>query len=186
MSISHLCQFCYIPEKKVHACSACHETFYCSKTCQKKDWSIHKIFCNKRDKEIEVNRRESCLKTIILHKECIFRYLLFQRCMRTFCFLIVGIETVEPQNFPLQELQLLDTLGVKFSDNFRIKLLYVVSKVVKMVSNLPECKGIPVLYLKNNILSLYVLGSKETIKEIRIIEKMPEPVLNKIASQFTS
>ena len=32
---------------QLNGCSACHSVFYCSKTCQKRDWKRHKPFCKK-------------------------------------------------------------------------------------------------------------------------------------------
>jgi hypothetical protein len=33
-------------------CAKCKSTFYCSKSCQVKDWEQHKFTCNQKDKEI--------------------------------------------------------------------------------------------------------------------------------------
>jgi len=39
-----LCQKCFKKEQKF-VCSSCHSGYYCSKECQKEDWSVHKDFC---------------------------------------------------------------------------------------------------------------------------------------------
>lgn len=44
-SSSHLCLNCLDYHQKVLICSKCKVAQYCGKTCQKRDWSIHKIFC---------------------------------------------------------------------------------------------------------------------------------------------
>lgn len=185
MSISHLCQSCLNPDKETRACNSCHQTFYCSKTCQENNWGVHKLFCSETKKEVEIERRESCLKTIKIYDTCIFRYILLQRCIRSMCFLLVGVENIEPQTFPLDELHLLNGNGIKLNDHLRIKLFLTVCKVVKIASDYPECKGVPVLYIKDSILSFYILSSKKVAEEIKIVEKMPQPLIKEILSCFS-
>jgi hypothetical protein len=40
------CCACQEIKEKMMRCSGCHMAMYCSKECQKKDWSIHKPFCH--------------------------------------------------------------------------------------------------------------------------------------------
>lgn len=35
-----------------YRCTRCNEKYYCSKSCQRKDWSLHKEQCTKKYKEI--------------------------------------------------------------------------------------------------------------------------------------
>ncbi|EAT89587.1 MYND-type zinc finger protein samB [Parastagonospora nodorum] len=42
-STEELCAMCN--NMGVHACSGCHSIRYCSKLCQKTDWSLHKLLC---------------------------------------------------------------------------------------------------------------------------------------------
>jgi hypothetical protein len=44
MNICNVCQ-----KSSTTKCSKCHQTYYCSKECQKKDWKIHKKSCGKND-----------------------------------------------------------------------------------------------------------------------------------------
>ena len=52
------CDYCEIKETniKFSKCSACKCTYYCSKECQKKDWSIHKKICNNRSFTHEIKK----------------------------------------------------------------------------------------------------------------------------------
>jgi MYND finger len=42
----YVCQMCKIAPNK---CAKCKGINYCSQLCQKKDWKVHKIFCNMRE-----------------------------------------------------------------------------------------------------------------------------------------
>src|SRR5579862_7494779 len=42
-----VCNVCYNPTKT--KCSKCHQTYYCSKEFQKKDWKEHKKSCKKTE-----------------------------------------------------------------------------------------------------------------------------------------
>ncbi|GBC07966.1 hypothetical protein RclHR1_07820001 [Rhizophagus clarus] len=44
MNICNVCQ-----KSSTLKCSRCHQTFYCSKDCQKKDWKSHKKSCGKNE-----------------------------------------------------------------------------------------------------------------------------------------
>ncbi|CAB4421641.1 unnamed protein product [Rhizophagus irregularis] len=43
----NICNVCQKPSTT--KCSKCHQTYYCSKECQKKDWKLHKKSCGKND-----------------------------------------------------------------------------------------------------------------------------------------
>lgn len=43
--LSSHCSFCF-QEETVSKCSLCHLPAYCSKECQRNDWSTHKQECN--------------------------------------------------------------------------------------------------------------------------------------------
>jgi len=42
-----LCSFCYKAPDKIFQCGKCHKRPYCSRCCQIKDWTQHKIWCGK-------------------------------------------------------------------------------------------------------------------------------------------
>jgi hypothetical protein len=41
------CKECFIASSKMKSCSRCHSVVYCSRECQVKNWSIHKLICGK-------------------------------------------------------------------------------------------------------------------------------------------
>ncbi|KAL0485660.1 zinc finger MYND domain-containing protein [Acrasis kona] len=48
VNIKLRCRACYQESENVKLCSACHAVYYCSPTCQKRDWingSNHKLYC---------------------------------------------------------------------------------------------------------------------------------------------
>lgn len=42
-----VCNFCKLRNTEMFKCSKCNITHYCSKVCQKVDWSDHKSFCGR-------------------------------------------------------------------------------------------------------------------------------------------
>jgi hypothetical protein len=42
-SLDSLCAMC--DKQGIHACSGCHSIRYCSKLCQKTDWTLQKLLC---------------------------------------------------------------------------------------------------------------------------------------------
>lgn len=42
---SATCETCKGREKKMMVCGQCHQAYYCSRECQKKDWKQHKKSC---------------------------------------------------------------------------------------------------------------------------------------------
>ena len=42
------CNFCGIKEDKLQCCAQCRKVNYCSRACQKNDWSSHKEECKKK------------------------------------------------------------------------------------------------------------------------------------------
>lgn len=53
-TIDNRCVYCY--QGSNQRCSACRQVPYCSKECQKKDWSSHKWFCKLQYPEKEPNK----------------------------------------------------------------------------------------------------------------------------------
>lgn len=43
------CSHCCQPANQLKQCSACHQIKYCSRKCQKTDWSTHKAECKSFD-----------------------------------------------------------------------------------------------------------------------------------------
>jgi hypothetical protein len=41
--VDNICSFCAMPSK--YRCSKCHKESYCSLSCQKQDWAMHKSVC---------------------------------------------------------------------------------------------------------------------------------------------
>ena len=39
------CAFCYVTQVKLSSCSRCKGVFYCSASCQKNHWHVHKLEC---------------------------------------------------------------------------------------------------------------------------------------------
>ena len=69
------CDYCEIKETNVKfsKCSMCKCTYYCSKECQKKDWSMHKKICGNR-KDNDTIRE--CIELIFGHGVYYFTTLL--------------------------------------------------------------------------------------------------------------
>ena len=44
----NICNACGLETSKASACSACNNTYYCSRDCQRHDWKVHKRTCGKR------------------------------------------------------------------------------------------------------------------------------------------
>jgi hypothetical protein len=42
-----MCSFCYAPLQAPLYCGACRSHPYCSKECQRQDWTQHKIWCGR-------------------------------------------------------------------------------------------------------------------------------------------
>ena len=40
------CAFCYVAKVELKSCSRCRFEFYCSTSCQKSHWSVHKLQCS--------------------------------------------------------------------------------------------------------------------------------------------
>mmetsp|Transcript_22344 Transcript_22344/g.31572 ORF Transcript_22344/g.31572 Transcript_22344/m.31572 type:complete len:279 (+) Transcript_22344:30-866(+) len=57
------CQHCGKRERKMNACSACHVVHYCSKECQKTDWTSHKPLCK------EAQSRSAQLNQFMLQRQ---------------------------------------------------------------------------------------------------------------------
>lgn len=50
-NLSQLCEYFDCTKKALNlTCGRCQKRQYCSKVCQKKDWSMHKLFCNKEER----------------------------------------------------------------------------------------------------------------------------------------
>lgn len=50
MSVNQ-CSVCLATTTSVKKCGGCHVTFYCSRECQKRDWSTHKSLCRQVSSE---------------------------------------------------------------------------------------------------------------------------------------
>jgi len=44
-SLIKVCQTCFHNNKPLRKCSSCQKVYYCSKECQIKNWSFHKVIC---------------------------------------------------------------------------------------------------------------------------------------------
>lgn len=44
--LKNTCNYCDKLLEKINRCSRCKLSFYCNRTCQKKDWKKHKVVCN--------------------------------------------------------------------------------------------------------------------------------------------
>lgn len=51
MSITKYCVVCWEEQTHMSTCGRCRTVLYCSTECQKKHWPIHKLTCNKEQKE---------------------------------------------------------------------------------------------------------------------------------------
>ncbi|GFH61980.1 hypothetical protein CTEN210_18456 [Chaetoceros tenuissimus] len=49
--VINICNACGLESNTVSACSACNNTYYCSRDCQRKDWKAHKRSCGERNKK---------------------------------------------------------------------------------------------------------------------------------------
>uniref|UniRef100_A0A915A688 MYND-type domain-containing protein n=1 Tax=Parascaris univalens TaxID=6257 RepID=A0A915A688_PARUN len=45
--LPNYCSYCLEPDRttKLEKCAACKSIFYCSRSCQKADWPMHKVEC---------------------------------------------------------------------------------------------------------------------------------------------
>ncbi|KAF8190366.1 hypothetical protein K438DRAFT_923652 [Mycena galopus ATCC 62051] len=65
-ALNHTCATCHKPETqdlKHSKCARCHKAAYCSKECQKRDWSAHKQTCELRLETHQCLFKESALGT---------------------------------------------------------------------------------------------------------------------------
>ena len=51
------CHNCLTKKGPLYNCSRCHNTSYCSKECQRKDWKSHKIECNNTKVKLKDQRQ---------------------------------------------------------------------------------------------------------------------------------
>lgn len=47
----NICCFCGCQDKKISQCTKCKQVYYCSRQCQKNDWSNHKKVCTQKKNE---------------------------------------------------------------------------------------------------------------------------------------
>ncbi|KAI1134540.1 hypothetical protein F5Y05DRAFT_208660 [Hypoxylon sp. FL0543] len=48
--VSKICFSCGTNDVELHKCNRCKMARYCSKRCQREDWTIHKRVCENREK----------------------------------------------------------------------------------------------------------------------------------------
>ncbi|XP_048745168.1 uncharacterized protein LOC125658094 isoform X2 [Ostrea edulis] len=59
----HVCAYCGVKEN-LKKCGRCLGVVYCSKSCQSRDWSQHKIICKKNDNIVDVIRTDGFKKQL--------------------------------------------------------------------------------------------------------------------------
>ena len=73
------CAVCYKEAFKMQKCERCKSTHYCSKSCQSKDWPIHKLSCRPNGREEALRYSDGRLRTCAVCNKEDFK---MQRCKR--------------------------------------------------------------------------------------------------------
>lgn len=125
------CQVCKKSTKS--SCAKCHCVYYCSKSCQAKDWTIHKLFCKSLPfPKKEINER--CVYGVFLAENALLPEIVKIRIETEYCDggetsfnslqqkQFLGDECPENSYFPRNPLKpektFSDTLCITYRDNF--------------------------------------------------------------------
>lgn len=66
IGVELFCQNCKKPNAEALKCSRCQRVYYCNLTCQKADWSFHKIICKAPIQEVSVPKNSFMSKYLFL------------------------------------------------------------------------------------------------------------------------
>nr|CAB3266879.1 ZF(MYND)-8 zinc finger protein [Phallusia mammillata] len=129
-AISMSCSVCGLTDRCMKRCVQCKAVIYCSKSCQIKDWTVHKLKCTKKEKDSFLDKKNNMqsqnqpVKLFIKHnheKHCV---LIPQTLLNPKCILNIISEELL---IPLDSLNLIAKGKVVNEDNvsdivFRMKI----------------------------------------------------------------
>jgi len=153
----------------------CYTAFYCSRRCQKMDWSIHQRFCLKsQSQELEIERRDLCLQLIRTSENMIFRFFMNQRYGRRPGFLLIRGKN-EPLYLPIYPLPQLHRLEIPIDEERYAELEYEGARALDTAH-----PAIVLLHIAGMTSKVYVVSSKKMMELYSSINKMPDALVGHI------
>ena len=101
MNIIISCCVCGKSGKSLLKCSVCHQAHYCSKNCQREDWSRHKLICNSYSYKEVKSEREILTEIIYNVSDEIYLYIHYWQAMKPNKLIGCLVETMAKYSYVL-------------------------------------------------------------------------------------